>query len=897
MSGLAVLVAAAALQPGSITSLNGTWEYQPQGRPASVRVAVPQMLNRIQWWLDDSEDFKRWEDQRVAKLGFDTERDEEGWYRLELNVPPLPKGRHLFLEFDGVAMLSKTFLNGQLLGEHAGMFSRFGYDLTPYLKAGSNELKVHVSMEKITVSSHAMSEAVTVNLTASKVLTLSKGMFGPLSPGRPNHEYDMHGIWQPVRLVARDRAMLNDAWFIPTLSGAQLRIEAHALEPGVRMRVRAKWLDGSGRLLAEAAAVPIERTAALRIDNVHPLLWTPAVPNLYRMEVRLETDTGQLLDRIERRVGFRTFEVRGNQLYLNGHRYWLRGANQLPYGKNPWDPRLARRLIQLMHQNNLRITRTHATPWNEAWLDAADEIGLGVSIEGIRPWALAGLIGLPSQPIFENWLMENGDVVRRIRNHPSVLIWTVGNEMMLRDAKNLDKWKLLSQVVRQTRQLDPYRPVICSSEYTRDPEFYAQQLKPNGIDDGDIDDIHRYRGWYAESPFVTDSLFDAEMKRNREERPFIGQEISSGYPDLDTGLPVRHYALDLATPQAWVGEDGLPGHDPAVYLEHQRAVSKRWAEQLRMQRGNRTAGFLLFSAECWFRHSFDPETVETYPVVSSMREAWAPLGLALETGRRRFFGGESLESAVFVTNDDEQFRDYSNLTVEVAAGGAVARQALPKLAYFATERVPLRLTMPASSARRKMDMVIRLVAGGRELSRSTESIEVFPPQPVPTFGRVILDPHLLAPGTEWRRRVESGETVLLLSPGKAATELFPNDVESFRAVTGEYADWSPCAGTPLAQGLQKMDLKWWGRKDDWRVFVASGAHRLRKGGNARELVRLVPAHAYVPPETVADLSMTVLFEVPLGKGKVWVCDLDLDAAMAVDPAARLFAANLSKVLQ
>src|SRR5947207_5917906 len=129
------------------------------------------------------------------------------------------------------------------------------------------------------------------------------------------------------------------------------------------------------------------------------------------------------------------------------------------------------------------------------------------------------------------------------------------------------------------------------------------------------------------------------MPRNRGARPLIGQEMSSGYPDLDTGLPVLRYTRDMATPQAWVGAEAEPGHDPAVFLEHHRAVTKRWAEQLRFKRGDRTAGFLLFSAECWFRHSYDAKTVKPYPVLAAMREAWAPLGLAIEIGRRRFFSG------------------------------------------------------------------------------------------------------------------------------------------------------------------------------------------------------------------------------------------------------------------
>src|SRR5438128_3782811 len=124
---------------------------------------------------------------------------------------------------------------------------------------------------------------------------------------------------------------------------------------------------------------------------------------------------------------------------------------------------------------------------------------------------------------------------------------------------------------------------------------------------------------------------------------------------------VKKYAVELVTPQAWVGEQTAP----AAFLEHHRAVTKRWAEQLRFQRADRTAGFLMFSVECWFRHSYEPDSIQPYPVVAAMKDAWAPVGLAIETGRRRFFSGEKLETAVFVTNDDEQFRDYRNLELRV----------------------------------------------------------------------------------------------------------------------------------------------------------------------------------------------------------------------------------------
>jgi hypothetical protein len=540
--------------------------------------------------------------------------------------------------------------------------------------------------------------------------------------------------------------------------------------------------------------------------------------------------------------------------------------------------------------------------------------------------------------------MEHEDVIRRGRNHPSILLWTIGNEMLLRDGKNLEKWKQLSEVVKQTRRLDPFRPVVADSTYQREADFYNETLKPNEIDDGDVDDIHRYRGWYSDSPFVVD--INSDIKNLTPNRPLIGQEMSTGYPDLDTGLPVLRYTRDLITPQAWVGQDALPGRNPAVFLEHNRAVTKRWAEQLRSQRGDKTAGFLLFSAECWFAHSYDAPHVKPYPVYEAMRDAWSPVGLALETGRRRFFAGEEIETAVFITNDDEQFRDFRGLTLRVAfvdektkkeiAAADVGK--IENLPYYAGVRLPVRLRVPPpKEARQPLNLVFRLSEGKTEISRTLDRIEIFakPENTIaPLAGsravtlsigddlrqfaveakvfqtvseqipanseasRTVLlingedSPKILQSGGRGRKLVEQGATAILFSPGKSAVDMFPNDVLSVRRVTGEYADYAPSANTKLTEGLAAMDIKWWGRKNDWRVFVAGSAHRLKTGGAARELIRFIPSHGYIAAERVPEQYMAVLFEIPLGKGRVWVCDFDLEESIAVDPAARIFAENL-----
>jgi len=122
--------------------------------------------------------------------------------------------------------------------------------------------------------------------------------------------------------------------------------------------------------------------------------------------------------------------------------------------------------------------------------------------------------------------------------------------------------------------------------------------------------------------------------------------------------------------------------------------------------------------------------------------------------------------------------------------------------------------------------------------------------------------------------------------------MFPEAIRDTKKVVAEYADFSPIAGTPLAAGLQPMDLKWWGRTNDWRTFVASHAERLRTNGPARELIRYIPPHGYMALDKLPDQYWTVMWELPLGKGRLWICDLDLEECAGVDPAAELFAENL-----
>jgi hypothetical protein len=278
-------------------------------------------------------------------------------------------------------------------------------------------------------------------------------------------------------------------------------------------------------------------------------------------------------------------------------------------------------------------------------------------------------------------------------------------------------------------------------------------------------------------------------------------------------------------------------------------------------------------------------------------------------------------TAVFISNDDDQYRNFHHLQLQVAFGDSKDYKLaeVPDLPYSQTIRVPVKFFTPgAAQSRLKTMAKLRLLAGTNVISETTDPIEVFPTRLSTTTlpaKAISLSPHLsdfvgnsfsdtnsaqpkiiLAGSLEAlksiRPQIENGVTAILFSPGNDIVKMFPEAFLESKKVTGEFVDFFPAEGTALTRNLQRSDLKWWARRDDWRNFVASQAQRLRVNGPARELIRYIPPHGYITPEKLPDQYWTVLSEIRLGKGRLWICDLDLEECVGVDPVADLFAQNL-----
>ena len=156
-----------------------------------------------------------------------------------------------------------------------------------------------------------------------------------------------------------------------------------------------------------------------------------------------------------------------------------------------------------------------------------------------------------------------------------------------------------------------------------DKDLYESVIEPHHLDDGDIDDIHRYNNWYGVSVRHQLEVW-ARAKKNLG-TGLIGQEMSSGYSDLDTAAGAALHTRSPLTPQAWVGQSAYPGSDPSVFLEHDQAVTKRWVSNFGMSEANKTAGFMLFAQEAGFRiATIQPRSLPT-PFTKASNKPGRPL--------------------------------------------------------------------------------------------------------------------------------------------------------------------------------------------------------------------------------------------------------------------------------
>ncbi|RYX82011.1 glycoside hydrolase family 2 [bacterium] len=961
--------------PRAEFSLDGNWLFMPEqdlkanGQPIESNTAdsnwhimpVPGFWKPAHAWLHGETTFHDLkgparskgiadeltieEFEQLDSLTFDWNKTQSGWYRQYVDLPANIAGKRLVLNFDAVAKISEVWVNGTRVGDHTGMFGPLTCDITSAVKPGRNVIAVHcIGRQNGAVNDNKVEGvAVTVEVTTAMLRSLPHGMF-------PD---DVGGIWQPVKLLVTSPVAVEDVQVVPGLQSASFNLHvANKSSKNELVNVRYRITDAKdGKLLFDSPQVtPLQINASaqqeitLRTPALSPKLWTPDNPNLYKLTVSLSVGN-QNVDSYDVQFGFRTFGVKGEQLLLNGKPYWLRGGNHFPNTIRPNDTALARRFTQLAHDGNVRVTRSHTVPFTQTWLEAADEIGMGVSYEGTWPWLM--LQGAPPTPeLLKVWKDEYSALIKKYRNHPSILLWTVNNEskfpVLEGDPAMLKrKWAVLDDMIRTMREIDPTRPIVADSSYTRAQakRGYDTVVKPNGFDDGDIDDNHSYYGWYNPSPF---NLYDGQVfaRSAAPGRPLISQEMSSGYPRND-GHPTRSYLFQHATAQSFVGQDAYENADPAIFMSRQAFITKELAEVFRRANRANTAGIMHFSYLTWFTNVWKADSIQPKVTYYALKTALQPVLVSAELYGRHFFAGQSLTPRVCIVNDAESGLALppSQLIWQIRDGIkilATGQQAVAAVPYYSNLWVNANIALPPSlpSPRVDVQLVLKLQVAGRTLSENqyditlttrewsgnTTQIAVFDPTgslKTALQGRSVRSIDSLngldsktpiivgnldgvvnnaTAVTQFTDFFKAGGRALFLQPGQNLVKLFPDQIKKYQSAQGEMVTMN-VPESPIFDGIATLDMAWFDAGTAKVPYAASGRYQIDSSRqDVMALAQQMDIHAYLKlPQEVVNVSGSTIVEIRVGNGRVLASEMRLDATS--DPISARLLTNLIRSLQ
>ena len=976
-------------------SLDGDWLFMPTYQFDETAKAVdpayadddwhvmnvPDFWSPIRIWLHGetmpsprgaqpkgvSDTYYQKETDRCENYTFDHRKTKGAWYRQWLELPADIKGKKLELHFDAVSKVAEVYVNGHKAASHIGMFGDFDVDATPYLHPGKNLIAINVvrdikgagpqtsdAMENFysSVRKDVEDNKDDAQANAEVIADIPHGFFGD-NPA---------GIWQPVSLVVTDPLQVEDVYVKPNLSGASFEItldnsSSRKRKFDVGLEIADKKTGEviySGTLLKNVSlGKNTSGTFEAAVDGISPKLWSPSDPNLY--DFRFSVKEGKkVTDEYAVTSGFRTFESKDGFFYLNGRRFWLRGGNHIPFSLGMNNEALADRFMALMKEGNVNSTRTHTTPWNELWMDAADRNGIAVSFEGTWSWLMIHSTPIPSQATLDLWRNEWLHVMKKFRNHPSVIFWTINNEMKFYDLdadteRAKQKFRIISDVVKDMREVDPTRPISFDSNYMHrngvnrfGEEFMAT------VDDGDIDDNHAYYNWYDFSVF---RFFNGEFQNQflTPGRPLISQEMSTGYPNAETGHPTRSYQLIHQNPFSLIGYEAYDFADPASFLKVQSFITGELAEALRRS-NEKASGIMHFAYMTWFRQCYDENKIMPWPTYYAMQRAMQPVLVSAELWGRNYYAGERIPTRIYVVNDNEEGRDLGQMQLswslldedgKAMAGG---QENFPGVAYYGREYIEPVITLPENIGDSKLygKLVLSLSENGKTLSANEYDLTFAPKSwakaetsesRISFVGSDAVAGSLDAAGVAYDRvgsiadltrsknkadlcivggldNISDADAALLRAYQAKGGKLLMLDAKDFAAkVYPEYITEViiPTEGDIVVMersddavfdGLDPLDLRYFNNNKREIPLACNATMKAVRDDNVRELASQMKIHAYIdggaPQDRIRKIESMrglTMMEIADGKGKAIVSTMTTDKA-ATDPIAGRLLSNM-----
>jgi beta-galactosidase len=376
-----------------------------------------------------------------------------GWYRKTFTLPLTAKGKSIFIDFDGVYRNSEVWINGHYLGKRPYGYSSFQYELTPHLNFGPQKNVIAVKVD---------------------------------NSQQPNSRwYSGSGIYRNVWLTTVDPIHVEHwgTWInTPTVSQQSAKV---AIETTVRnqstsdaaLNVTTIIYDSVGRVITRASTkLAVDKdaraTASQALTITRPTLWSDEKPYLYKAVSQIEL-AGGVVDRYETPFGIRDFVFDINKgFFLNGKQVKIRGVcnhHDLGAFGAAVNTRALERQLEMLKAMGVNGIRTSHNPPAPELLELADRMGFIVMDEAFDIWKKEKT-KFDYHLDWDDWHKRDlEDLVRRDRNHPSVIIWSIGNEVVEQWEGNPEAGKIGKELTAIVKALDPTRPVTAACNFV-DPK-------------------------------------------------------------------------------------------------------------------------------------------------------------------------------------------------------------------------------------------------------------------------------------------------------------------------------------------------------------------------------------------------------------------------------------------
>lgn len=413
--GLLSLATGLWAQPRETVNLNFSWEFSHDSLfNASKMIDVPHDFQIEQPWVApaaderaDNTDVAANIKSRLSARGF--KEMGAGWYRKTITPDASMEGRRVLLDFEGIMYVGDVWLNGQHIGGTDYGYVGFEIDVTKLLRYGQpNEIKV---------KAHTMTEKNSRWYTGG-------GLFRNVS--LISTPADLYFERHPLYITTRDnRYVTVSADYINRTKAKQTTMKVSIYDPSGQLVVEKTVQRGSH---------PQTRTLTIQMPETEipsPQLWDVDSPKLYKAVAQLLREDGTVADEVSEQFGIRTIEY-GPQfgMKLNGKKVLLKGyANHHSLGAlgAAAYPRAIEKRIQLMKQFGINHIRTSHNPYSRDFIRLCDKYGILVVDELYDKWTQQHAGG--RVPFLNHWAQDVTEWIKRDRNSPSVVMWSLGNEL------------------------------------------------------------------------------------------------------------------------------------------------------------------------------------------------------------------------------------------------------------------------------------------------------------------------------------------------------------------------------------------------------------------------------------------------------------------------------------